>query len=254
MKPDKNLDAFKYSKPSESRREHFQSLELNNLSFRYPNSLQDQLINISLKINPSETVGFIGQSGSGKTTLVDVILGLHKPEKGEIYYNGKPLSESLKDWRSQIAYLPQQVFLIDNILRCNVALGLDDESINETLIHEALRQARLTDLVKELPQGIDTLIGERGMRLSGGQRQRVALARAFYHKRNVLVMDEATSSLDQNTEDEIVEEIKHLKGKKTIIVIAHRLSTVQNCDRIYRLDKGQIVETGPPSDLLSPTE
>ncbi|MGA0139306.1 MAG: ATP-binding cassette domain-containing protein [bacterium] len=147
-------------------------------------------------------------------------------------------------------YLPQQVFLIDNSLRCNVALGEEESEIDETRLREALRQARLTELVEQLPQGVNTILGERGVRLSGGQRQRVALARAFYHGRNVLVMDEATSALDNETEKEIVAEIQRLKGQKTMIVIAHRLTTVQHCDRIYRLEQGRIVEEGTPAQVL----
>ena len=160
------------------------------------------------------------------------------------------MQEALSDWRSQAAYLPQQVFLIDNTLKRNVALGVDDDQIDDTRLHEALFKARLRELMEQLPNGVETLLGERGVRLSGGQRQRVALARAFYHRRNVLVMDEATSALDDSTEKEIVEEIKHLKGKITMIVIAHRLTTVQHCDRIYRLDHGRIVDEGSPEKVL----
>ena len=160
------------------------------------------------------------------------------------------MKEALSDWRFQAAYLPQQVFLIDNTLKRNVALGVTDEMIDERLLLKALSQARLSELLEQLPYGIETILGERGVRLSGGQRQRVALARAFYHRRSVLVMDEATSALDNSTEKEIVEEIKHLKGKITMIVIAHRLTTVQHCDRIYRLENCEIKEQGEPSEIL----
>ena len=156
----------------------------------------------------------------------------------------------MHEWRSNLAYLPQDIFIIDETLRKNIALGDDDIEINDDRLYEALSQARLSELVGEMPDGVNTILGERGVRLSGGQRQRVALARAFYHERNILVMDEATSSLDHETEREIVEEIKHLKGKKTIIVIAHRLSTVQFCDHIYRLEKGQIIDDGTPQKML----
>ena len=193
----------------------------------------------------------IGPSGSGKTTMVDVVLGLLEPQKGKIYYNGKDLIESLDEWRAQVAYLPQQVFIIDNSLRNNIALGMEAEEIDDVQLHEAIRQARLTELAEQLPDGVETILGERGIRLSGGQRQRVALARAFYHGRSVLVMDEATSALDNETEQEIVEEIRHFKGKKTMIVIAHRLTTVQHCDRIYRLENGEITETGSPDQVLN---
>ena len=225
-------------------------LEMKNLGFRYPNAMVDALQDITLQIRSGESIGLVGPSGAGKTTLVDVLLGLLEPQTGNISYNGLPMQEALSDWRSQVAYLPQQVFLIDNTLKRNVALGVDDDQIDDTRLHEALFKARLRELMEQLPNGVETLLGERGLRLSGGQRQRVALARAFYHRRNVLVMDEATSALDDSTEKEIVKEIKHLKGKITMIVIAHRLTTVQHCDRIYRLDNGRIENEGSPEKVL----
>ena len=230
----------------------FHELVLDGIQYFYPESKMPALDQISLRLQEGETVGFIGPSGAGKTTLVDLILGLLKPSKGSLLYNGEELKGSLSRWQSQIAYLPQQVFLIDNTLRNNVALGINDNEIDDQLVHESLNNASLQEFVDTLPQGIETKLGERGVRLSGGQRQRVAIARAFYHGRNVLVMDEATSALDHETESEIVEEIKRLKGKKTIIVIAHRLTTVQHCDRIYCLEKGKIVNSGPPSKILAP--
>ena len=230
----------------------FHELVLDGIQYFYPESKMPALDQISLRIQEGETVGFIGPSGAGKTTLVDLILGLLKPSKGSLLYNGEELKGSLSRWQSQIAYLPQQVFLIDNTLRNNVALGINDNEIDDQLVHESLNNASLQEFVDTLPQGIETKLGERGVRLSGGPRQRVAIARAFYHGRNVLVMDEATSALDHETESEIVEEIKRLKGKKTIIVIAHRLTTVEHCDRIYCLEKGKIVNSGPPSKILAP--
>ena len=230
----------------------FHELVLDGIQYFYPESKMPALDQISLRIQEGETVGFIGPSGAGKTTLVDLILGLLKPSKGSLLYNGEELKGSLSRWQSQIAYLPQQVFLIDNTLRNNVALGINDNEIDDQLVHESLNNASLQEFVDTLPQGVETKLGERGVRLSGGQRQRVAIARAFYHGRNVLVMDEATSALDHETESEIVEEIKRLKGKKTIIVIAHRLTTVEHCDRIYCLEKGKIVNSGPPSKILAP--
>ncbi len=193
----------------------------------------------------------IGPSGSGKTTLVDLLLGLLEPQAGKLLYNNESFSAAQAEWRSQVAYLPQQVFLFDNTVRCNVALGEDETEVDEARLHEALEQARLSEVVKQLPYGLDTLLGENGVRLSGGQRQRVALARAFYHNRSVLVMDEATSALDNETENEIVEEIERFKGQKTMIVIAHRLSTVLQCDRIYRLENGCIIEVGSPEKLTN---
>ena len=228
----------------------FKVLELNDLSFRYPNVSNNALDNINLKISAGESIGFIGKSGSGKTTLLDVLLGLLEPSSGSIKFNEVPLEESLSEWLSNTAYIPQRVFLMDDSLKKNVALGMDDEQIDMNRLHQAIEQAQLNDLVKQLPKGVDNLVGERGIRLSGGQRQRIALARAFYHGRNVLVMDEATSALDHSTENQIIEEIKLLKGKITLIIITHRLSTVKNCDNIYRLEMGKIVNRGPLENIL----
>ena len=230
--------------------ETFQNLTVRKVSFSYPNIKFPAINDVSLQIHHGESIGLVGASGSGKTTLVDIILGLLDPYEGELFYNRKRLSSSLAEWRSQVAYLPQEVFLIDNTLRHNVALGVDYNSIDDLRVQEALEQACLLELVNQLPNKMNTLLGERGVRLSGGQRQRVALARAFYHGRNVLVMDEATSALDNETEKEIVNEIKQFKGKKTMIVIAHRLTTVQYCDRIYRLENGTIVEQGSYEEVI----
>jgi len=233
--------------------ELFNSLVFKNVSFDYSNTNRKNWIlnNLSFSIKRGESIGLIGVSGSGKTTLLDVLLGLLKPQKGDILFNDRSLKESLHFWRAQVAYLPQEIFLIDNTLKSNVALGVPNEKIDRVNVINALKQARLDELIKELPKGVDTIIGERGIRLSGGQKQRVALARAFYHGRNVLVLDEATSSLDNETEKEIVEEIRLLKGEKTLIVIAHRLTTVQHCDRIYVLEKGEIINEGPPEKILN---
>ena len=228
----------------------FHSLVFNQVSFHYPNASQNALNNLNLSLNEGESIGFIGTSGAGKTTLIDVMLGLLEPQHGVIKFNGQLLKQCTNEWRANVAYLPQEVFLIDNTLRCNVALGVEEEDIDEEQLNKSLSRSRLTELVSQLPDGVNTILGERGVRLSGGQRQRIALARAFYHSRNVLVMDEATSALDNQTEQEIVEEIKQLKGKVTLIVIAHRHTTVQHCDRIYRLEKGTIVEQGSYESMV----
>jgi len=219
----------------------FKSISLENVTFGYPQGNSEILNKVSLTIKYGESVGLIGSSGSGKTTLIDIILGLLVPQEGMIQYNGRPISQSWDEWRSHIAYLPQEVFLIDNTLRNNIALGINNNEINEDKIDNAIKQARLTEVVSQLAHGKDTFLGERGVRLSGGQRQRVALARAFYHNRSVLVMDESTSALDNETEREIVDEIERLKGKVTMIIVAHRLTTLQHCDKIYEICKGQIV-------------
>jgi ABC-type bacteriocin/lantibiotic exporter with double-glycine peptidase domain len=203
-----------------------------------------------LRIEAGESVGLIGESGSGKSTLVDVILGLLSPSMGDLLYNGDCLENNSEEWQSNTAYLPQEVFLIDNSLRQNIVLASHCREVDENLLTNAIRQARLSNFVDELPDGIDTVIGEQGVRLSGGQRQRVALARALYHGRQVLVLDEATSALDNETEREIVDEIYQLKGQKTMIVIAHRLSTLQHCNKIFQLDRGRIVRAGSYREIV----
>ena len=228
----------------------FRKLILERVQFTYPNARQPALKDISLEIRAGERIGLIGPSGSGKTTLVDLLLGLLEPQVGDLRYNDRPLKEALAQWRGQVAYLPQDVFLMDEQLRRNVALGVEDTEIDEERVNEALRQARLEEVVHQLSDGVYTLLGQRGVRLSGGQRQRVALARAFYHGRSILVMDESTSALDNDTEREIVDEIRQLKGQKTLIVIAHRLTTVQHCDRIYRLKNGAIVAQGTYESIV----
>ena len=235
---------------TDTKLETFNKLQLNGVQFSYPNTTFSALNNISLEIQSGESIGLIGVSGSGKTTLVDILLGLISPQQGTIKYNGNPLEDVLSIWQDQVAYLPQQIFLIDDTLKCNIALGENDENIDDKILELALDQAELMEMVNHLPDGIDTIIGERGVRLSGGQRQRIALARAFYHGRNILVMDESTSALDDETEKEIVDEIQKFKGKKTIIVIAHRFSTIQYCERIYKLENGSIIKQGSPKEML----
>lgn len=228
----------------------FDHLELDGVRFQYEGAERAAIDDIKLTIKAGESVGFIGTSGSGKTTLIDTILGLLDPQEGAVSFNGRRVSDDKRAWRRHVAYLPQQVFVIDDTIRRNIALGVSDAEIDELKVLDALEKAKLIDLIKELPEGADTVLGERGVRLSGGQRQRIALARAFYHERDVLVMDEATSALDNETEKEIVEEIRQLKGVKTLIVIAHRLTTVRHCDRIYRIEKGRITASGTPDEML----
>jgi ABC-type multidrug transport system fused ATPase/permease subunit len=227
-----------------------QVLKLDRVSFTYPHSKFKALNEISLEIKVGESIGLIGPSGSGKTTLVDMLLGLLEPQQGSIQFNGEEVKNVLQQWRSQAAYIPQQVFLIDDTLRHNIAFGIANDEIDNNRLQESLRQSKLLEVVNQLPQGIETVLGERGVRLSGGQRQRVALARAFYHGRNVLVMDEATSALDDQTEQEIVKEINQFKGNKTMIVIAHRLTTLKHCDRIYKLESGRVKAVGSYKELI----
>jgi ABC-type bacteriocin/lantibiotic exporter with double-glycine peptidase domain len=229
---------------SKSVPEPFKEIELRNISYTYPTAKQPALSDICLSIKAGESVGIIGASGAGKTTILDLLLGLLEPNSGTVYFNGKALSSSKAMWMENVAYLPQEIFLADSSLRENVALGLAPEEINDELLIESINKAKLSSLISGLPDGVNTIIGEGGVRLSGGQRQRIALARAFYHRRSVLVFDEATSALDDDIEREIVNEIHQLKGNKTIIMIAHRLSTLSDCDIIVKLEEGRIVDFG----------
>ncbi len=230
--------------------EPFNMLTLKNVSFSYSETDKYSLNDISMKIHSGESIGIIGASGSGKTTLVNILLGFHTPEKGEVIFNDHRLEDSILNWRRHIAYIPQQIFLINDTLRKNIALGLDDEDINNELIEVVLKIAQLSELIKILPNGINTIIGEKGDRLSGGQRQRIALARALYYERDVIVMDEATSSLDSENEYKIMSEINAMKGNRTMIIITHRLSIVRECDRVYRLKDGKIIACGPPQAII----
>ena len=191
-------------------------------------------------VRKGEVIGIAGPSGTGKTTTADIILGLLEPQSGEVLVDGISIEQDLKGWLSLIGYIPQDIFLLDGTIRANVAFGTDERNSSEEAVLQALEEASLADFVKSLPQGIDTEIGERGIRLSGGQRQRIGIARALYLNPEILIMDEATSSLDNETEKEIMEAIRNLQGKKTMIIIAHRLSTLEFCDRIYTVDKGKI--------------
>ena len=230
----------------------FQKLSLSNICYKYPGAKELSLNDINIDIKVGETIGIIGPSGSGKTTLIDLILGLLAPSAGFLNVNSEGLTNrhTLEMWRNQIAYLPQQVFITDSTLRNNVALGINDDEIDDVKIHAALKKASLTKLVNMLPDGINTAMGERGVRISGGQAQRVALARAFYHGREILVMDESTSALDNATEKEIIKEIDSLKGTVTMLVIAHRLTTLQNCDTIYVMQDGKIVKSGTYAEVI----
>lgn len=223
----------------------FSSLELKNLSYSYDDNIKPNLLNnISLRINANESIGIIGTSGSGKTTLVNIMLGLLKANNGGVFFNGENIEEDLDGWISRVAYLPQNVFMVDDTLRRNIALGVEDEEIDNDRIDFAVLQANLVNFINDSSLGLDTILGEGGMRISGGQKQRVALARAFYFNREVLILDESTSALDNETEREVVKEIKMLKGKVTVIIVAHRLTTLQHCNVIYKIEGGEIVEYG----------
>ncbi|PIZ04880.1 MAG: ABC transporter ATP-binding protein [Gammaproteobacteria bacterium CG_4_10_14_0_8_um_filter_38_16] len=227
----------------------FSAFSLRGVSFNYVDAKYNALTDIHLTILRGQSVGFIGTSGAGKSTLVSIILGLLPPSNGNLLIDGQPINH-LRAWLNNFAYIPQAIFLLDDTLKRNIAMGSSDDEIDDHKLNQAIEMAQLAGVVSDLPEGVDTLIGENGVRLSGGQRQRVALARAFYYEREIIIMDEATSSLDNETEYEVINAIKKLHGVKTLIVIAHRLSTIQYCDVIYKLEKGRIVAQGTFDEVV----
>ncbi|KAM3114391.1 ABC transporter ATP-binding protein [Phormidesmis sp. 146-33] len=227
-----------------------EQLVLDQITYRYPNVEEEALDRISLTLKKGESIGLIGRSGAGKTTLVDVILGLLTPESGDIKVDGVSVYNNLRAWQNLIGYVPQSIFLIDDTLERNIAFGVPDHLINQEKLIQAIQVAQLTELVEQLPEGIGTVIGERGVRLSGGQRQRIGIARALYHDRQLLILDEATAALDNETESLVSEAVKSLGGSKTIILIAHRLTTLEHCDRIYQVEKGRITKSGSYQEVV----
>lgn len=218
----------------------FLEFSLNDVSFSYPHSKLNALTKINLNVHRGQTVGLTGASGAGKSTLVYMFLGLIHPTSGRLLVDGIPVNTNLREWLNNFAYIPQSIFITDDTLKRNIAFGIDDVNIDDVRIAKSIKMAQLSDVVLSLKDGVDTQIGENGIRLSGGQRQRVALARAIYYDRNIIIMDEATSALDNETERELIEAMKALHGIKTIIIIAHRVSTLRYCDVIYRLEQGKI--------------
>ena len=219
-------------------------IAIENLVYKYPNAESNALNEITFSINKGQSIGLIGKSGSGKTTLVDVLMGLLTPKSGDILLDGVSVYPQLRAWQNLIGYVPQSIFLIDDTLERNIAFGVPDNLIDRQRIEKAVAAAQLTEVIERLPMGLNTTVGERGVLLSGGQRQRVGIARALYHEKEILVFDEATAALDNETENLITEATKALSGSKTIVIIAHRLSTIEHCDRIYRLEQGSITQSG----------
>ncbi len=217
-------------------------ISVNHISWQYPTGDKKVIDDLCMQIKKGESVAFIGSSGAGKTTLADIILGLLEPQSGNITLDGRDIRELGQKWRNLLGYVPQSAYLISDTIRRNVAFGIEDQYIDEELLWRALEQAQLKEFVEQLPQGLDTEIGESGVRVSGGQRQRLAIARALYNDPEILVMDEATSALDGDTEKALIEAIEKLQGHKTMIVVAHRLTTVKNCDIIYEIGNGVAVE------------
>ena len=229
-------------------------IELQDIHFSYESAPTEALSGVSLQIKRGEAVGLVGPSGSGKSTLIDVLLGLLAPTSGKVLVDGTNVNLVLRKWQDQIGYVPQSIFLTDDSLKANVAFGVADSNIDEQAVHAAIRSAQLEEFVATLPNGLDTVVGERGVRLSGGQRQRIGIARALYHNPSVLVLDEATSSLDTETEHGVMQAVQALQGDKTVIIVAHRLSTVEYCDRLYRLEDSRIVDEGSFEEVINRTK
>lgn len=218
-------------------------IELNHISFHYPDSDKYIFRDAHMEVPRGKSVGIIGASGAGKSTIVDVLLGLLHAQEGEITCDGVNIFKNYESWLAQIGYIPQSIYLVDESIRDNIAFGIDADKINEKRIWEVLEEAQLKEFVEELPEGLDTTIGDRGVRLSGGQRQRIGIARALYHDPEILVFDEATSALDNDTEAAVMEAVNSFHGKKTMVIIAHRLNTIEKCDIIYKVENEKLAVT-----------
>jgi ABC-type multidrug transport system fused ATPase/permease subunit len=225
------------------------AIMLDRVTYWYPAAERPSLEEVSLRIPHGSSVGIVGSTGAGKSTLVDILLGLLTPDRGQVRVDGVDVATNPRGWQDQIGYVPQSIYLTDDSLRRNVAFGVPDDQIDEGAVWRAIGAARLEWMVRALSGGLDTVVGERGIRLSGGERQRIGIARALYHDPAVLVLDEATSSLDTDTEREVMETVRALRLNKTLIIVAHRLTTVQHCDRLFRLERGRAVEEGAAAEV-----
>lgn len=226
------------------------SIELRDLWHRYEDQDSPAIRDVNLQIPRGSVVGFVGGTGAGKSTLIDIILGLMPPERGQVLVDGRDIwAEGPAQWQSVIGYVPQSIFLMDDTVRRNIVLGLEDHEVDETALWRAVQRAQLEPFVARQRDGLDTVVGERGVRISGGERQRIGIARALYHDPEVLVLDEATSALDNETERAVVNAVQAVRGDRTIIMIAHRLTTVRNCDTLHFMEDGQIVTTGRYDEL-----
>lgn len=217
-------------------------IQVQGVSYHYPDTEEQVLNNVNLTIKKGTTVAFIGSTGSGKTTMVDIILGLLTPVKGAVMADGINVHEQPKTFHAQVGYIPQTIYLSDDTIRNNIAFGVREEEISEEAVRAAVEKAQLKEFIESLPHGLDTIVGDRGVRLSGGQRQRIGIARALYHDPEILVLDEATSALDNETESAVMEAIEHLQGMKTMLIIAHRLTTIRNVDVIYEVGGGKVTQ------------
>jgi len=231
-------------------------IQVDDVTFTYPEAEEPAIRDLSLTIPARSTVGFVGKTGSGKTTAVDILLGLLRPEQGKIWIDDDSLHRNnLRAWQNTVGYVPQDIYLADDTITQNIAFGVPEEKIDEAAVHEAMKRAQIHDFVtEELAEEVQTVVGERGVKLSGGQKQRIGIARALYHAPSVLVFDEATSALDQATESRVMEAIRDLSGDHTIILIAHRLSTVSHARKVFMLDQGRLVDAGKYKDLSNESE
>ncbi|MCR5552165.1 MAG: ABC transporter ATP-binding protein/permease [Oscillospiraceae bacterium] len=220
-------------------------ITVDGLRFTYPGAEKPVLSGVSLTVRAGTSVGVVGATGAGKTTLVDLILGLLEPQSGAIRFGGADIRDDIPAWQSRIGYIPQNIYLVDESIRANVALGVKDAEIDEAQVWRALESAQLADFVRGLKDGLDTVIGERGVRLSGGQRQRIGIARALYYDPDILFLDEATSALDTETERAVMESVRSLSGEKTCIIVAHRLTTIEHCDEVYEVRDGTVRRQRP---------
>jgi len=250
LEPSVDMLAKELSLPSEPARVNTglrlpfrTTIDVQEVSYTYPGANQPSLRGVSLSINRGAAVGIIGESGAGKSTLIDVLLGLLGPDSGSIHVDGRDIRADLRAWQNSIGYVPQSIYLTDDTIRANVAFGVPSAAVDDEAVQRALEAARLADFVESLPDGVNTVVGERGIRLSGGQRQRIGIARALYWDPPVLVLDEATSALDTSTESGVMEAVNHLHGKKTLIIVAHRMSTVNRCDTVFRLSSGSLAQS-----------
>ncbi len=217
-------------------------IKIKNLTYRYPKTDKDILSDVSFALYKNQSVGIIGASGAGKSTLIDIILGVLPVTHGRIEVDGKNISDHMSSWHHTVGYIPQSIYLMDDTIRHNVAFGVHEDDISDERIWEVLREAQIDEFVRNLPEGLDASIGDRGVRISGGQRQRLGIARALYHDPQVLVFDEATSALDNDTEAALMEAINGFKGKRTMLIIAHRLHTIENCDVVFEVKDGKVIE------------
>ena len=224
---------------------------LEGITYCYPASETPAIKDFSLTFKRGDSIALVGKSGSGKTTLVDILLGLLMPESGDIQVDGQSIYKDLRGWQDLLGYIPQSIFLTDTTIERNIAYGVAPEQIDRDRLQQAIAAAQLEDLIAQMPDGVKTLVGERGVRVSGGQRQRIGIARALYHGREILVLDEATSALDTETEALVSSAINALAGSKTLIIIAHRYSTIEKCDRVYELSQGQLKQSGTYSEVIA---